>query len=266
MRDLEAALARLPAGAAFSGLTAVWLHRVAIDRPERVEVTVPPEAGVSARAGLILRRARLAPADVVCVQGLPATRLARAMAEVCCSHSLTEATVVADIALHQRRITVDDLARWVKENRGRHGIRRLRRVIELAEPAAESPMESRLRMVIVLGGLPRPRAQVTIRDGQGGFAGRPDLYYEVERLGIEYDGSTHRDSLASDDRRQNRLLRAGVRLLRFTAHDVLRDPDSVVNQVRGMLYASSAGRTHVRRAPRSTSAGRNRETSRNYRT
>jgi very-short-patch-repair endonuclease len=111
----------------------------------------------------------------------------------------------------------------------------MRRVIELVEPKAESAMESRLRMLLVLAGLPRPHAQVAIHDERGHFAGRPDLYYDRHHLGIEYDGAVHRDSLAKDNRRQNRLLNAGVRLLRFTAPDVLGDPDSVVAQVRALL-------------------------------
>ena len=96
-------------------------------------------------------------------------------------------------------------------------------------------METRLRMLLVLNGLPRPGVQVTLRDEKGGFLGRPDLYYPEHRLGIEYDGETHRVSLVQDNRRQNRLLMAGIRLLRFTAADVLRGPDSVVAQVRDML-------------------------------
>jgi very-short-patch-repair endonuclease len=79
-------------------------------------------------------------------------------------------------------------------------------------------------MLLVLAGLPRPRAQVAIHDASGRFAGRPDLYYESHRLGIEYDGAIHRTALVQDNRRQNRLLGAGVRLLRFTAADVLDNP------------------------------------------
>lgn len=96
-------------------------------------------------------------------------------------------------------------------------------------------------MALVLAGLPRPRAQVSIYDSRGRFAGRPDLYYEEQRLGIEYDGGVHRDALAEDNRRQNKLLNAGVRLLRFTAGDVMRYPDSIVLQVRTMLGAVYLG-------------------------
>ncbi|GAC1509966.1 MAG: hypothetical protein NVS1B3_12380 [Candidatus Dormibacteraceae bacterium] len=57
----------------------------------------------------------------------------------------------------------------------------------------------------------------------------------MQRLGIEYDGETHRASLVEDNRLQNRLLKAGVRLLRFTAADLPPRPDSVLAQVRDLL-------------------------------
>lgn len=114
-----------------------------------------------------------------------------------------------------------------------------RRVLEFAEAATESPMETRLRMLLVLNGLPRPEVQVTLRNETGSFVGRPDLYYPDHRLGLEYDGETHRASLVEDNRRQNRLLLAEVRLLRFTAADVLRREDEVVTQVRNALAAQA---------------------------
>jgi very-short-patch-repair endonuclease len=76
---------------------------------------------------------------------------------------------------------------------------------------------------------------VTVRDRLLRFVGRLDLYYQAQRLGLEYDGATHRETLAEDNRRQNRLLEAGVRLLRFTAGDIFNAPDLVVSQVRTAL-------------------------------
>lgn len=95
-------------------------------------------------------------------------------------------------------------------------------------------METRLRMILVLARLPVPEVQATIRKSNR-FLGRVDLYYRTKRLAIEYDGSTHRDSLAEDNRRQNLLINAGVRLLRFTASDIYSTPDQVVGQVRAAL-------------------------------
>jgi very-short-patch-repair endonuclease len=223
---VEAAYRRLPPAAAFSGLTAAWLHGLDVDC-EPIEVTIPKGIGGSTRAGLVVRRAALGPGHVVNLRGVRATSALRTLSDLCRRLSLTEAVVVMDMALRADLIRLADL-------NALGGIR-ARRAVSFAEPAAESPMESRLRMVLVLGGLPRPQAQVPLHDTQDRFVGRPDLYYPDHRLGIEYDGGVHRLSLAEDNRRQNRLLAAGIRLLRFTAGDVLQNPDSVTTQVRTML-------------------------------
>jgi very-short-patch-repair endonuclease len=250
MRRLWAAWRRLPSGAAFTGLTAAWLHGIDVNPCNPIEVLMPPDAGVSGRAGMTVRRSAFSGSEIVLARGFPAASVRRSMLDICATRSLVEATVVADAALHTGRVTFDDLAAWIRSNPHRRGIRKLRRVLELAEPATESPMETRLRLLLVLGGLPRPKVQVTIGDR------RVDLYYEDVRLGIEYDGLSHRGSFEEDLQRQNELLRAGVRLLRFTARDVLGDPESVRRHVRAMLHETSAGRNRVNPARAATSAGR----------
>lgn len=235
LSKLAAASQRLPPIAAFSGLTAAWLHGLDTPPSDAIEVTVPKELGISTRAGIRLRRAALPEAEVVRSRGLRVTTVVRTVAEICCRLELVDAVVVTDSALRRRKVRISQLIDWANGHKGSPGINKLRRVMSFTEPAAESPMESRLRMVLVLGGLPRPRVQFPIHDDQGRFVGRPDLYYEHARLGIEYDGGTHRSSLAEDNRRQNKLLQQGVRLLRFTSRDVLHDPASVVLQVRTIL-------------------------------
>jgi hypothetical protein len=149
--------------------------------------------------------------------------------------SLTEATVIVDMALQTGIVHLPDFESWARTRRGGRGLINLRSVATHAEPMSESPMETRLRMLLVLAGLPRPAAQVSIHDRNGRFVGRPDLYYAERLLGLEYDGGTHRENLAEDNRRQNRLLEEGIRLLRFTAGDVLSRPALVVAQVRSVL-------------------------------
>jgi very-short-patch-repair endonuclease len=48
--------------------------------------------------------------------------------------------------------------------------------------------------------------------------------------------------LIEDDQRQNLLVRAGYRLLRFTAADVYGHPDVVIDQVRGALTVTPSRR------------------------
>src|SRR5262249_21297216 len=106
-------------------------------------------------------------------------------------------------------------------------------------------METRLRLLLMQAGVPGPEAHGPLHDEEGRFLGRPDLYYRPQRLGGAYDGGTQRGRLLEDNRRQNRLLHAGLRLLRFAAADVHRTPDSVVAVVGAALSGpgpASAGR------------------------
>lgn len=231
---LAAAALRLPDSAVFSGLTAAWLHGLDVV-PAPLEVTLPPGCNVSGRVGIRVRRADLTRAEVGRVGGFRATRPARTIADVARSLPLVEATVVADAALHAGLVSASEVAAWAAGHRGAPGVARLRRVLEAADGQAESPMETRLRLLIVLAGLPRPESQVPIRDRWGRVVGRPDLLYRRERLAIEYDGGVHRDTLVADNRRQNRLVALGYRLLRFTAGDVLEHRDAVVAQVAAEL-------------------------------
>lgn len=136
------------------------------------------------------------------------------------------------MALHAGLTNIVDLARYAKERR--RGATRLRRLTRFAEPA-ESPMETRLRWLLLETGLPRPGVQVAIRDGGGRFLARADLAYMSERLIIEFDGGNHRERLVSDDRRQNLLISAGYRILRFTSADLRNNPALVVAQVHNAL-------------------------------
>ena len=230
---LVAVSRRLP-DAVFSGSTAGWLHGLDLPPVDPVQVTVP-NAHISNRAGVILRRARLAPDEIVRLKGLPVTSAFRTTVDLGGNRVLVGAVIALDMALHRRIVDLTDLRTFCEANRGAKRVAKLRRAIELAEPATESPMETRLRMLLVTARLPRPQAQVPLHDLAGRFLGRPDLYYASHKRGLEYDGGTHRDNLVEDNRRQNRLLNGGIRLLRFTAADIFRTPESVIAQVRSAL-------------------------------
>lgn len=232
---LDAIRRGLPLVAAFSGRTAGWLHGLDVPPCGPVEVTLPPACGIAVRARVVVRRSELAAGEVVMRKGLPATSAARTLADLGRRPPLVEAVASLDSALNKSMLDLGELRAWADNHAAYRGINLLRRAIELAEPLTESVMETRLRLVLVLAGLPRPEAQVSLFDVAGRFLGRPDLYYRTHRLGLEYDGAIHRDSLVADNRRQNRLLHAGYGLLRFTAADVLSSPESVVALVRAAL-------------------------------
>ena len=80
--------------------------------------------------------------------------------------------------------------------------------------------------------MPKPHVQAELRNAEGRFVGRADLYYPAARPVIEYDGANHRDRLVEDNRRQNAIIGAGFRVLRFTAAD---RAEVIITQVRKAL-------------------------------
>ncbi|HEY3084423.1 MAG TPA: DUF559 domain-containing protein [Candidatus Dormibacteraeota bacterium] len=235
---LAAVARRLPRGAVFSGRTAAWLHGLDLPPCSPVEVTLPRLSHTSRLAQISVTRSDVAGDEISEIQDLRATSGTRTVADLGRRPPLVEAVVVLDMALHRRIIAIEQLQRWLSVHPGYHGVRQLRQAVELADPAAESPMETRLRLLLVTNGLPTPLVQASLYDDSGMFLARPDLYYPCGNLAIEYDGATHRTTLAADNRRQNRLLEAGYRLLRFTAGDIVRTPAAVVGQVERALARS----------------------------
>ena len=230
---LRAVAKGLPAGAAFSGKTAAWLHGLDVKPCDPIEVIIPYRSRRRARARV--RRAALSAEEIVVRRGLPATSALRTLVDLGGRDPVTEGVVAADLFLHARLVSIAELRAYIAQHARGKGIARLRRVVELAEPLAESAMETRLRMLLVFAGLQQPEVQVPIRDSEGRFLGRPDLLYSSQCLAIEYDGGNHRERMIDDNRRQNRIMSAGFQVLRFTAADVYGTPDRVVSQVRQSL-------------------------------
>lgn len=212
---------RLPPSAFFAGLTAAWLHRLDADPVHPIEVVVPLKSGVRSRPGLEVRRRYLQTSDVTRVRGLAATTLPHTLRDLCHRLAPIDALIAMDGAFRARLID-------------RATLSRLHRLGSLSEPA-ESPMETRLRWLLLQAGLPKPEVQPELRNTEGRFVGRADLFYPAARLVVEYDGANHRERLVEDDRRQNLLINAGFRILRFTATDVHHRPEVVAAQVRNAL-------------------------------
>lgn len=121
------------------------------------------------------------------------------------------------------------LLRHREKHPGARGATRLDRVVELCDPRAESPPETRLRLLLVLSGLPRPQVQYRISDGEFRF----DLAYPRARLAIEYDGDEHDDTL--DRARDLRTAALGWHTLRLLSRDLSATPSRTVAVVRSLL-------------------------------
>ena len=214
----------LPPPAVYGGATAGWLLGLDLQPTNPIEVIVPVRSGCRSRACLNVRHCNLSQGDVARVRGLPVTTVQRTLRDLCLRLPAVEALVAIDAAVRSGLVDARALV----------NPRRLSDLAELAAPA-ESPMETRLRWLLLQAGLPRPEVQTDLRDGDGRFVGRADLYYPAARLVIEYDGVNHRERLIEDNRRQNLLITAGYTLLRFTAADIEKRAVVIEAQVRQAL-------------------------------
>lgn len=213
---------------------------------------VPPELEIADRIQATVRRVELHPTDITWCRGFPVTAPLRTAFDLAGRSPLVEGVVAIDLALRAGLIDLEAFAGYVAEHAGRPGVVRARRVLTHAEPKSESPMESRLRMLLVLAGLPRPLAQVDLLTDEGVFAGRADLFYPEAQVAVEFDGENHRERLVGDDRRQNRISGLGVTLLRYTTPDLSERPSAIVAEVSAALRrgsrAQSVHRTGLQRA------------------
>ena len=209
------------------------MHGLDMDPANPVHVALPPSYRLGSRSGVEIRHTNVG-AEVVKLKGVAATRLHRTLLDLCAVLPPVEALVALDMACHAKLAGKLALRRYADGVKGHRGVALLRLLTEIAAPA-ESPMETRLRWLLHQARLAMPEVQTDLYDDSGEFLGRADLYYPQARLVIEFDGGNHRDRLVTDDRRQNAIVNAGYRILRFTAADVSRRPSEVVALVRAAL-------------------------------
>lgn len=239
---LESLRLAAPAHAVVAGLTAAWLYGVWTPRPGDpvpLHLATPAGAGKFTRPGMRNGRMVVDLADVDEWHGVPIVSPERTCFGLMTRSSLTEAVVWADAFLHHGLICGHGLTRYADERPHWPHVRMIRQAAALARAGSASPMESRLRMVIVLAGLPEPPLlNQPLYDADGNLLGFVDMRYVLPRFGMEYDGEQHAepDHHRADLVRENRLLTLGdLPLLRYCARDVYSTPDKIVREVGTML-------------------------------
>lgn len=232
----------VPPSAVFSGRTAAHLHGAAdlVDARTPVEVSVPTGVRFGPIAGLRIRRVHLPAVYVTEVRRRRCTTPARTALDIARTEPLLEGVTALDVLLRRGVVARATLEEALALPGTPRGARRARRAVDLADPRAESPQESRLRVLLVLAGLVAV-PQYAVRDRDGTFVARVDLAFPDVRVAIEYDGAWHGapGQLARDRRRLNALVAAGWTVLHVTAAD-LHDPEALVARVRALLRAATA--------------------------
>jgi very-short-patch-repair endonuclease len=101
-------------------------------------------------------------------------------------------------------------------------------------------METRLRLILVLGGLPKPEVQFPVLDDVRRRVVWLDLAYPEHRIGIEYEGADHvrPERVLLDASRYTRLVDGGWRMYRFTKYQAYAEPDEIAATIDRALAVS----------------------------
>lgn len=216
------------AGAAAAALHgARWVDRDAA--VELIHANPRPPAGVITRRDLLL-------AGETCTSGeMVLTSAARTAFDLGRRGTLVAAVARVDALLRATGTPLADVAEIAAHHRHTRGLRQLAEVLDLADPGAQSPRESWLRLVLVRAGLPRPHSQIPVDDGHGVVFAYLDLGWPELRVAVEYDGDHHRSDRAQyvkDIRRRELLARLGWTVITVVAGDRATD---IVARVRDAL-------------------------------
>ncbi|TLM72941.1 type IV toxin-antitoxin system AbiEi family antitoxin domain-containing protein [Pseudarthrobacter sp. NamB4] len=194
--------------------------------------------GGRSRAGvsrLFVARAGLA---VVTREGLLVTDRIRTVLDLAAYTPFTEAVVPMDHVLrpdHARRLPAltrteleGGIGPWYSAAAGR----RIRAVIDFADPASGSAGESLSRAVIHLAGFEAPVLQQGISDAAG-LVGYTDFYWKHPRVIGEFDGEekyvkpeylngrTASQAVVAEKERENRIRATGMKVVRWDWADLM---------------------------------------------
>ncbi|MEI6621743.1 MAG: type IV toxin-antitoxin system AbiEi family antitoxin domain-containing protein [Actinomycetes bacterium] len=213
-------------------------------------------------AGVLVSGSALPAKDLVVVDGLAVTSLARTAVDLARKHHMPDGLIVADSAL--RRMVADslpigwgssdlrtavhepdhvlpataELRRVVAGMRGWKGVEYAREAISLADPAAESALESVSRYFAYLAGIPAALIGWPVL-GESGRRYWADFLWRDQKVIGEADGKSKYGSdpgvLFAEKEREDDLRRAGYTVVRWTWNDAVSHPSQMVRRLESAL-------------------------------
>lgn len=214
-----------------------------------IHLSTPTDGSRSERGGIVSHRARpgVQPVRRDGVLVAPPVDVFLDLAASGCD--LVDLVAVGDSLVGAEVVSVEELVGASARFRGA-GCRRARRAARYVRAYVDSVMETRLRMLVVLAGLPEPEVCHVIRREDGSWLYRLDLCYRGLLIGIEYDGRQHVDNSAQwkrDIRRREELENLGWRMIVITSDGIYDDPAETLDRIRRVLL--DRGETLGRRRP-----------------
>lgn len=226
--------------------TAAGLSAAALHGTLWIDAKLPAELNHLHRhktSGILLHSDKLADDEVCFINGVPATTPARTAYDLGRRHGLTTAVVRLDALMQATNLKQPDIEVVAERHRGARGIVQLREAISLSDAGAESPQETRTRLVLTDAGLRPKRTQIEVFDEFGQFVGRIDMGWDDWLVGVEYDGIQHWTDPAirtKDIDKQAKYEALGWRIIRVSADMLRHRPHVIVSRARAALRAAGA--------------------------
>lgn len=237
----QAVIRLVPAGSFVSHHTAAELWGAVVPADPNTHVTLPSAQGRLVRQGVKSHYG--GDPQTTTRYGLPISTPEQTFLDLAAAGlRLVDLVVMADGLIKADRTTPDRLVEAAGQWGGR-GCRLARRAAGLARPGVDSPQETRLRLLLVLAGLPEPRTNLILRGGDGTWKRRYDLAYEHLRLIIEYDGRQHAKDTGqwlTDIFRREELDEMQWRLVVVTSEGIYAEPLRTLERARSALVARGA--------------------------
>ncbi|MBI5340248.1 MAG: hypothetical protein HZB45_21425 [Mycolicibacterium rufum] len=172
--------------------------------------------------GIVTRRERIAADEITWIDGMPVATPARAGLDLGRYLPRNIAVAHLDALASTTGVTAEEILELTYRYKGRHGVRLCRDAVELMDAGAQSPQETRLRLLLIDRGFPPPRTQIPVADQYGFEFAYLDMGWEDLLIAVEYDGDHHRtdtDQYRWDARRLRKLADAGWIVIRVMAGD-----------------------------------------------
>jgi very-short-patch-repair endonuclease len=214
-------------GAVLARMSAAALVRITKRTPARIDVLVPKPR--KSQPGFRAHTCRnLDPRDVVIVDGIPVTTVARLLVDLSDEEDAEELANLMHEAAHWNQFDFDATVAAMGRANGRRNLKVLKEALRMhrrGSAGSRSRLEKRFRRLVIGAGLPTPATNVVIN----GF--EVDAYWPG--LCVEIDGYGHRrERTQVDDRIKDAALRAaGYTVLRFSEDAIAFEPESVLAQL-----------------------------------
>ncbi|MHC9291609.1 hypothetical protein ACRCUN_04035 [Mycobacterium sp. LTG2003] len=174
--------------------TVAGLSAAALLGSKWIDAKHPAELNQSSRSqpsGIRIHSDALWGDETCVVRGITTTTPHRTAFDLGRRRGLTMAVIRVDALLQATDLKIADVQPLLQRHKGVRGLAQLRQVLDLADYGAESPQETKLRLLFTEQGMRPDETQIEVFGHWGELVGRIDMGWPDWKVGVQYDGIQH---------------------------------------------------------------------------